>query len=187
MGWKKKLKARYNKYMEEEILEEVLKKEKVLDWVKIGQFGVFLAILIALPFLKNQLITGSLVNALFFISASMLGFQSAFLLCFVPSLVSVYAGLLPILLAPVIPFIIAGNALLMFVFIKLKHRGFWQGAVFASLAKFAFIWLVGMILANSVLHGISKVVMQIISWPQLATAIAGSAIAFLFFKIIKKI
>jgi len=164
----------------------ILENKKAISWVKVGQFGVFLTLLIVLPFLRNQLVTGSLVNALFFISASLLGFESAFLLCFVPSLVSIYAGLLPMALAPMIPFIIMGNCLLVFVFLKLSAKNFWVRAILAAIIKFAFIWAAGMVLANYVLHGIAKNVIQMVGWPQLATAIAGAAIAFLLLKIIKK-
>lgn len=161
---------------------------------KTFQLSTCVALAVAAPYFVNQLITGSIVNALLFISASALGLESAFLLCLIPSLISIYTGLLPLALAPMIPFIMTGNALLVLVFSKLTNpsaslraRNFWAGAIPAAFIKFIFIWSVGMILANSVLHGISKTVLLMISWPQLATAIAGAAIAFSFLKIIKKI
>jgi hypothetical protein len=162
-----------------------------LDWklvaTKTFQLSIFVALAVVAPYFGNQLITGSIVNALLFISVSILGLEYALLLCFIPSLISIYTGLLPLALAQMIPFIMTGNALLILVFYKLKKKNFWLGAVLAAFIKFIFIWSVGMLLANSVLHGISKAVTLMISWPQLATAIAGAAIAFLFLKIIKKI
>ena len=171
-----------------------------LDWklaaTKTFQLSICVALAFAAPYFLNQLITGSIVNALLFISASTLGLESAFLLCLIPSLISIYTGLLPLSLAPMIPFIMTGNALLVLVFSKmtnptsLKFRGarnFWLGATSAAFIKFIFIWSAGMILANSILHGISKSVLLMISWPQFATSIAGACIAFLFLKIIKKI
>jgi len=140
------------------------------------------------PYFSNQLITGSIVNALLFISASVVGVEAAFLLCLIPSLISLYTGLLPLALAPMIPFIMTGNALLVLVFSKLKTRGFWFGAIPAALVKFAFIWLAGTLLTSYILKGaIVKNVLLIISWPQFATAISGAAIAYLFLKVIKKI
>ena len=69
--------------------------------------------------------------------------------------------------------------LLILVFVKLKNRGFWFSAIPAALVKFAFIYFAGMILLKNI--------SLMISWPQLATAITGAAIAFLFLKTIKKI
>jgi len=155
--------------------------------VKALQLSAFVAIAVLAPYFSNQLVTGSIVNALLFISASVMGIEAAFLLCLIPSLISLYTGLLPLAIAPMIPFIMTGNALLILVFVSLKKRGFWFGALPAALVKFAFIWTMGMILANTILHGIAKNVLLMISWPQFATAIAGAAIAYLFLKIIKKI
>jgi hypothetical protein len=152
--------------------------------IKTLQLSVFVALAVLAPYFSNQLITGSIVNALLFISASVVGIEVAFLLCLIPSLISIYTGLLPLALAPMIPFIMTGNALLVLVFTVLKKRGFWFGAISAAIVKFAFIWGIGMILANSVLHGIAKNIFLIISWPQFATAIAGAAIAYLFLKTI---
>jgi hypothetical protein len=160
--------------------ENVVSIDIKLVLVKTLQFCGFVAIAVIAPYFGNQLITGSIVNALLFISASVMGVEAAFLLCLVPSLISLYTGLLPLGLAPMILFIMAGNALLILVFVKLKNSGFWLGAVSAALVKFAFIWLAGIILANSILHGMAKNVLLMISWPQLATAIAGACIAYLF-------
>lgn len=174
-------------------MQEINEQENVIsiDWqliaTKTFQLSVCVAMVVLAPYFSNQLITGSIVNALFFISASVLGLESAFLLCLIPSLISIYTGLLPLALAPMIPFIMTGNALLILVFSKLKNKGFWAGAVPAAVIKYIFILSVGTILANSVLKGTAKSVLLMISWPQLATAIAGACIAYLFLKIIKKI
>jgi len=154
---------------------------------KAFQLSIFVAIAVAAPYFVNQLITGSIVNALLFISAVMLGLESAFFLCLIPSLISIYTGLLPIALVPMIPFIMTGNALLVLIFYKFGKQKFWQGAMPAVIIKFAFICVVGIVLANSVLSGIAPAVMIIISWPQLATALAGACVAYLFLKTIKKI
>jgi len=174
--------------------ENVASLDVKLIAIKVFQLSIFVAIAVVAPYFGQQIITGSIVNALLFISVSLLGIESAFFLCLIPSLISIYTGLLPIALAPMIPFIMTGNALLVLIFYKATRlrqgygeaRSFWFGAISAALIKFIFIWCVGMVLANSVLHGISKTVMLMISWPQLATAIAGAAIAFLFLKTIKK-
>ncbi len=151
---------------------------------KAFQLSIFVGIAVVAPYFGNQLITGSIINTLLFISVSLMGIESALLLCLIPSLISIYTGLLPLALAPMIPFIMTGNALMVLVFWRLKKKGFWLGVVPAALVKFVFIWVVGMVLAQSVLSGIASKVMLMISWPQLATAIAGAAIAFFILKII---
>jgi len=145
--------------------------------VKSVAFCGFVAVAVLAPYFGNQLITGSLVNALLFISASILGLEYAFLLCLIPSLISIYTGFLPLALAPMIPALMTGNALLILVFVKLKNRGFWFGAILSAFIKFIFIYFAGIILLKNI--------SLMISWPQLATAIAGAGIAFLILKIIK--
>ena len=87
---------------------------------KTFQLSVCVAIAVVAPYFLNQLITGSIVNALLFISASVFGLETAFLLCLIPSLISLYTGLLPLAIAPMIPFIMTGNALLVLIFYKLN-------------------------------------------------------------------
>lgn len=176
--------------MEEQENEAVVSLDIKLVAIKVLQVSAFVAVAVVAPYFLNQLITGSIVNALLFISASYLGLESAFLLCLIPSLISIYTGytgLLPLALAPMVPFIMTGNALLVLTFSKLSKKNYWVGAISAAFIKFIFIWSVGMVLVNSILHGISKSVFLMISWPQLATAIAGASIAYLFLKVIKKI
>lgn len=150
------------------------------------QLGIFISLTIMAPFFGNQFLTGSIVNALLFISATIMGVEYAILLCLIPSLVSIYTGFLPFILAPFIPFIMIGNILLVLVYSFLKQKGFWIGAIFASFVKFIFIGVSGLIMTNSILSGVTKNVVTIISWPQLATAISGACIAYLFLKIVRR-
>lgn len=171
--------------MEEQ--ENVISLDIKLIATKVFQLSIFVSIAVFAPYFGNQLITGSIVNALLFISVILTGVETAFMLCLIPSLISLYTGLLPIAIAPMIPFIMTGNALMVLTFSKFKAKGFWFGAIPAAFIKYIFIYSVGMLLVNSVLKGISKNVLLMISWPQLATAIAGACIAFIFLKTIKKV
>ena len=176
--------------MEEQ--ENVISLDIKLIAIKTLQLSICVAVAVAAPYFLNQLVTGSIVNALLFISASIFGLETAFLLCLVPSLISLYTGLLPLAIAPMIPFIITGNALMVLIFSKATRlrqgygeaRNFWAGAIPAALVKYVFIYSVGTLLASSVLKGTAKGVLLMISWPQLATAIAGASIAYLFLKTI---
>lgn len=150
---------------------------------KVFQFSIFVAIAVTAPYFLNQLVTGSIVNALLFIAVFVLGIESALLLCFIPSIISIYTGLLPTVLIPMIPFIIIGNVLLVLTFYFLRKKEFLIGVIPAILIKFLFIFVVGNILASTILNGIASKVILMVSWPQLATATAGACIAFLFLKI----
>jgi len=153
----------------------------LLDIKKIGtrifQLSIFVAIAFVAPYFGNQLITGSIVNALLFICVIVMGIESALLLCLIPSLISIYTGLLPLALAPMIPFIIMGNALMVLIFWTLKNRSFWLGAIFSSIIKFIFLWSVAMLLLPKMF--------LMFSWPQLVTSLLGVCISFLFLKILK--
>ncbi|MCX6723330.1 MAG: hypothetical protein NT094_04695, partial [Candidatus Staskawiczbacteria bacterium] len=105
--------------------EDVISLDIKLIATKTFQFSIFVAIAVLAPYFSNQLLTGSIVNALLFISVSILGLESAFLLCLIPSLISIYTGLLPLALAPMIPFIMTGNALMVLVFSRIKAKSFW--------------------------------------------------------------
>lgn len=159
--------------------ENIISQNKNLVIAKVFYLSIFVAIAVAAPYFQNQLITGSIVNALLFISVVVLGIESAFLLCFLPSIISLFTGLLPWTLAPFIPVIMTGNILLVLIFSKLKNRNYWVAAVLAAFFKFAFIFSAGFLLL--------KKISLMISWPQLATALAGACLAYLFLKTIKKI
>ena len=137
-------------------------KQYFVDWklvaTKTFQLSICVALAVAAPYFLNQLITGSIVNALLFISASTLGLESAFLLCLIPSLISIYTGLFPLALAPMIPFIMTGNALLVLAFYFLGKK-YWVGAVSACNSEIYFYLVGWMVLAESVLHGIAPKVM----------------------------
>ena len=90
-----------------------LNKEKILALTK---FVLILGLSILAPLFKNQLITGPIVNALLYIAIVILGLSSAIFIGLLPSAVSLATGLLPIILAPMIPFIIIGNSILVIVF-----------------------------------------------------------------------
>ena len=132
-----------------------------------------------------------------------------------PSLVAVSTGQLPIALAPVVPFIMAGNLLLVF----LADRGFRNGfshpsphkaaelpsergagdtfsvtsrsyvttTVVTAVAKSALLFAVGFLFSVTLFRGtpLAGTVLTVFGWLQLATALVGAAIAFGVLRILR--
>lgn len=162
-----------------------LKKVKILT---LAQFIVLVGICTVAPLFHSQPITGPIVNAALFISVMLLGTQNAILVGLIPSTIALSVGLLPAILAPMIPFIIISNTILVLVFSYLREKNYWAGIIFASLLKFIFLFATSSIVINLLLKKtIAQKVAMMMSWPQLLTALVGGFIAYLFLKGIKKI
>jgi len=161
-----------------------LKKENILA---LGEFVLLLSLSIFAPYLKFQWLTGPIVNAILFVSTILLGSSSAILIGLIPSVVSLSTGLLPIVLAPMIPFIMLGNTILILTFDFLKKKNYWLAIVSSSFLKFFFLFLTSEAVINLLLKKETATkVASMMSWPQFFTALAGGAIAYLFLKSIKK-
>jgi hypothetical protein len=151
-----------------------IKKEALLTLI------VLIGLAVAAPiFFKQQLITGTIVNATLIIGASLLGARDGLLIGLIPSSVALATGLLSPALAPMIPFIIVGNAILVLAFSYLKNVNFWLGLVVGALLKFVFLYGMSSIIVGLLINKqLAPTVAQMMSWPQLATAIAGGIVAF---------
>jgi thiamine transporter ThiT len=161
-----------------------INKEKISF---LAQFGVLLAISLVAPFIGQQAITGSIVNATLFISTALLGIEAGILIGLIPSVISLSVGLLPAALAPMIPFIILGNAMLVIVFGYLKEKNYWLGVASASFLKFLFLFNSSSIVINLLLKKeIAGQVALMMSWPQLFTALSGGLITYFALKLCKK-
>ncbi|MCD6550472.1 iron hydrogenase [bacterium] len=161
--------------------------DKTLIW-KLAVFATLLGISITAPFLKQQALTGPLVNASLFVGVALLGTEATLLIGLLPSLFALSIGLLPAILAPMIPFIMTGNAILILAFGYLKNKNYWLGAISASFLKFIFLFASSQVVINLIIKKeIAAKATVMMSWPQLATALIGSFIAYFFLKIIKRI
>jgi hypothetical protein len=151
-----------------------IKKEALLTLI------VLIGLAVAAPiFFKQQLITGTIVNATLIIGASLLGARDGLLIGLIPSSVALATGLLSPALAPMIPFIIVGNAVLVIAFSYLKNVNFWLGLVVGALLKFVFLCGMSSIIVGLLINKqLAPTVAQMMNWPQLATAIAGGIVAF---------
>lgn len=152
--------------------------------IPITQLSALLAISIAAPLLQHQLLTGSIVNGLLFSAAILVDLKYALLVAFLPSIISLAVGLLPFVLAPMIPFIILGNGILIVVFSWLKQKNYWLSVLSASLLKFIFLWSSSsLIIKFFIAQKVAPKIAIMFSWPQLTTALLGGIIAYLVLKI----
>lgn len=167
------------------VLEKYLADDKKAVTKSI-EFVVLLSITMAAPLLHNQIITGSLVNAMLFISVAVSGLFGASLICLLPSIFALYTGTLPFSLAPLIPFIMAGNLILVLTFYFFRKYNYWLGAISASLLKFLFLFIASSVIINYFLSGTAaKAATVMFSWPQLLTALSGGVLAYLILKFSK--
>lgn len=161
------------------------KKEELFT---LTQFVSLIAVASLAPLFLHQAITGPVVNATLFVSVVLLGTQRAVLVGIFPSLIALSTGLLPAVLAPMIPFIMTGNIFLVLAFNYLWKKNFWHGIIIASILKFAFLFGVSSIVIDLLLNKeVAPKVAIIMSYPQLFTALSGGLIAFLFLRTIKKV
>lgn len=154
--------------------------------IKLAIFAGFLGISIIAPFFKQQLVTGPIVNAVLFLSTAVLGIGAGVLIGFLPSMVSAFAGLLPMPLLPMIPYIIMSNAILVLIFGVLLKKNFWLGVVSASFIKFLFLFLSSSFVINFFIKGaLPAKIVAMMTWPQLITALIGGVIAYSLLKLFR--
>ncbi|MBU2545416.1 iron hydrogenase [Patescibacteria group bacterium] len=161
-----------------------LVQKKVL--AKTSLFAIFLVLAIFAPLLKQQFVTGSIVNALLFLSTTYLGITAGLLISFLPSIFSLFTGLLPLPLIPMIPFIIVSNAILVLSFNFLRKKSFGFSIVLASLLKFLFLFGTSSFIINFFIkQNLPEKIIMMMAWPQLITALMGGLITFIILKVSK--
>lgn len=163
-------------------------KELDLPFVKIATWailGLFVAIVPA--FVHSQWLTGPFVNAILLLTSVLVGPMEAVILGLIPSTVALSSGILPLPLAPMIPFIMISNALFIAVFHSLSQKSFALAVLVAAFLKYLFLFFFVTFLASSLFSDtlIGKVAI-LMSWPQFATALLGGLVAFLLLKLIQK-
>jgi hypothetical protein len=152
-----------------------------LSWT----IGLTTAIIIAPAILAhtpaNQIVTGTIVNALLFMAAYRLPLFNAFLIAILPSSIALLRGLLPAPMVLLIPYIILSNTVLVSVFSFMKKTPK-LGVLTASLLKFGFLYSITLVLAQQ----LNNPLITMFQWPQLITALLGG-IGFLSLKKVSKI
>ena len=173
------------------IKENVLIKPNVisaLSFLSLASISVFMPF-----FMHAQWLTGAIINAILIIALFTIGIRSALVLCLIPSLMALSGGLIPAMLAPIIPFIMIANVLFVLIidrscfYFKNNAQGYWFGLMLASFTKFIFLYF-SLSVINKLLikQELMAKVSQMMSWPQLATALTGGFIAWIFLQKICK-
>lgn len=162
----------------------VLRKKSIINLVA---FVVLTGVITIAPLFHFQPVTGPIVNAILFIAVIFLGIQNTLLIGLIPSVVALSVGFLPAVLAPMVPFIMLSNAILIITFGYLKDKNYWFGVIVASVFKFIFLFTTSSVVVSLLLKKeIATKVATIMSWPQLITALAGGIIAYIFLISFKK-
>jgi len=174
---------------------ENLKVAIIANTKSIAQFLILASVAIFLPFFFHlQWISGPIVNAVLIIALFVVGIRGALVLALIPSLMALVGGLLPVILAPVIPFIMVSNVILIltieFIYklIKKETSGYWIALVIAATLKYLFLYSSVSIITKLVLkNDIAIKVATMMSWPQFVTALFGGILAWLILKKFKSI
>jgi len=131
-----------------------------------------LVFVIPLLFNGSQIITGSIINTLLFISAAKLSKRTLPFMAVIPSLGAVSNGILfgpfTIYLVYFLPFIWIGNYLLMYI---TKTHNMW----IASFIKSIFLFLIAYVFVS--LHIVPKIFLTAMGVIQLGTALIGGIAA----------
>ncbi|MFW5770925.1 MAG: hypothetical protein ACOCX9_05780 [Spirochaetota bacterium] len=152
--------------------------------IKVSLFTILLAVLIIMPaYIHSQWYTGPVVNGILLLTVVLIGTPEAILMGLIPGVVALSSGLLPVALAPVLPFIMLGNALFILVFHYFKKTHFMAGLVPAAIIKFVFLHsMTYYIISGLVSEKIAENAAVMMSWPQLVTALIGGTLAWVVLK-----
>jgi hypothetical protein len=151
-------------------------------------FALLVAIATVAPLFSNQFITGPIVNATLIVATVLLGTSNGVLVGLFPSTIALGIGLLNPVLAPLVPFIIAANAIFVVVFHALRGRNYWLAVAVGAVLKAALLFGASFIVANMITSpAIAANLAQMMSWPQLVTAFAGGVLAFAYLRIVNPV
>lgn len=168
--------------------------EKVdLKWL--ARFLAFAGMATFLPFFIHlPWITGPIINAILILVLLLCGLRSAILVACLPSLMALSGGLLPVVLAPAVPYIIISNIIFIFSIdwfykrAKSDFQGYWQGVFIGAGLKFVWLFLsISLVAQFFIATPVMAIIRQMFSWSQFVTAVAGGVIAWLVLKFLKRL
>ncbi|PIP26151.1 MAG: iron hydrogenase [Candidatus Moranbacteria bacterium CG_4_9_14_3_um_filter_40_7] len=153
-----------------------ISREKIAFLTKLV---ALLSVAVIVPLFHQQMITGPVVNATLFVATAVLGVSGGILVGLIPGVIALSVGLLPPVLAPMIPFIMISNTILVLTFHFLKDKNYWWGIIMASVLKFVFLYGTSSVVISLLLKKeVAEQVSLMMSWPQLLTALAGGCLAY---------
>jgi len=166
------------------VIEAVLEKSK---FILTAQAVVLIGIAVVAPFFHFQWITGPIVNATLFVSVILLGVQGATLVALLPSIIALSVGTLPAVLAPMVPYIMLSNIILILAFNLLRKKNFIAAVISASVLKFGVLFSTSFIVINLVMKKeLAASIASVMGINQLITALLGGAIAWMVVRRIKE-
>ncbi len=161
-----------------------------------------LAILLAFTLIVQMMgipqpITGPLINLVLFLTVLLLDIKAAVLVGILTPIIALWRGQLPPILAPMIPFIMLGNAVLVILFGLgkkiLQNSRFslllnLMAATIGSFFKFLIIYSSARLVVP-LLFGIrfSEKILLVMALPQFITALAGGFIAISIFNFLRRL
>lgn len=141
----------------------------------ITRTALLLALTIAFQSLRfGQFLTGPLVNAVLLISACAVGWPAGVIIGAATPWIALLVGILKPVLAPAVPFIMIGNALLVVVFYFLKPFNSYIAVLASAFIKFGALYI-----ATRYLLHLNPAVSSALQFPQLITAIVGGLLALI--------
>lgn len=157
----------------------------------LSRTAFLVGVVLVSPLFLSQPVTGAFVNMALVLVALLFGLRrEALLVAVVPSLVALSRGQLPAAFLPIVPFIMAGNLVLVAA-VSLSYRrygNFALAAIVGSVLKAVFLAGVGSAFAVTVFAGtpLAGKVVTMFGWLQLVTALIGSALAYPLFRLFRR-
>jgi len=151
--------------------------------VSLTQLITLIGVATIIPLFHQQMITGPFVNATLFVATILFGTQMGIFVGLIPSVIALSVGTLPSVLAPMVPYIMISNAILILTFDFLKDKNYWLAVALASFLKFLFLFATSSIVIGLLMKKeLAESVAMMMSWPQFLTALAGGMVAWIFFR-----
>lgn len=167
-------------------------KAVIFPNLKIREKALTISILVALTaflpiIIHSQFITGPIVNMSLILATFLIGpFEAAFL-GLMPSVLALISGLLPMALAPIIPFIMISNAILIGTYHYFGKKNFRVSIFIASSLKFLFLYGVSNFIITILLgNKVAPALVIMMGWPQLFTAVMGGILAYIILSFMRK-
>jgi hypothetical protein len=155
---------------------------------RITRTGILLALTLVIQWVRMpQLFTGTAINAMLIITTCIVGVWEAVCIGCITPIVALMVGIIKPPLAPVIPFIIGSNAILVLLFHGIKKKNTYIAMITAAFIKFIFLfvatrWVLTTILPKPILQKVAITFGMI----QFFTALAGGIIALVIVPFIQK-